>query len=128
MPIPIRADMSRVSHWAMGIETHREFAGSCRCLSNAKVAPAAALFEHGNHTTWIGYFSALGKCKNIEQWRARAIAANCPSEAALACRSTNDCGRLLALKFIADKHGDPVSADLQRNADFITPAASRYLA
>ena len=107
--------MARVSQWVMGIETHREFAGFCRCLGNAKIGPAAALFEHGNHATWTGYFAALSKCKNTDKWKARAIAANVPTEAALACRSINDCGRLLALKYIADKAGAPVS--LQAHAD-----------
>ena len=70
----------------------------------------------------------LAKCKNIDQWRAMALAAGCPSEATIACRSINDCGRLIALKFIADKDGEPVSIDLQSNDSILSEAGNNFLA
>ena len=78
------------------------------------MAKATSLFEGGEHASFVPYFAELGRCKNLEQWKARIVALDIPKEVALACRSINDCGRVLAMRFIGDK-GQPVSADLISN-------------
>ena len=102
--------------------------GFCRCVYNAKRGPVDALFEGGAHTTWIPYFALLGKCKNFDQWKARMLAVGCPRELVTSVRSVNDCGRSLAMKFIADKGTDPVSVELRSNVDLVSEAAAQYLA
>ena len=124
MPLPIRRDLPHLSHWTV----HTDFAAFCRCTNNAKLTVVTALFEGGSHVMWPEYFAQLGKCKSLEIWRSRIQAAGINPDAAHACRTVNDCGRLLALKFICDKEGDPVDAGRLPNANFVGRTTIQYMA
>ena len=128
MPIPIREYLSRVSAWTLDERTHTDFSAYCRCTGNAKLVPTLALFADGAHVMWTQYFGMLGKCKSVDKWKARILAVCIHAEAALACRTVNGCGRLLALKYICDKEGSPVDIGLKSNSDVVGRGSSEYLA
>ena len=108
--------------------THTDFAAFCRCTGNAKLAAVTALFADGAHVMWTEYFALLGKCKSLDIWISRIQAAGINPDAARACRTVNDCGRLLALKYICDKEGSPVDIGLRSNSDFVGRATIHYMA
>ena len=128
MPFPIRGDLSRVSAWTLDVRTHTDFSTYCRCTANSKIVPVQALFADGAHVMWPQYFGLLGKCKSVDKRKARILAADIHADAALACRTVNDCGRLLALKYICDKEGSPVDIGLKSTSDFVGRSSSEYLA
>ena len=128
MPYPIRGYLTRVSGWTLDVRTHKDFSTFCRCTENAKFVPVQALFANGAHVMWTQYFGLLGKCKSLNKWKARILKAGIQADAALACRTVNDCGRLLALKYICDKEGSPVDIGLKSNSDFVGRSSSEYLA
>ena len=128
MPFPIRGDLPRVSGWTLDVRTHTDFSTFSRCTENATNVPVQALFANGAHVMWTQYFGLLGKCKSLDKWKARILKAGIQADAALACRTVNDCGRLLALKYICDKEGSPVDIGLRSNSDFVGRSSSEYLA
>ena len=84
---------------------------------------AAALFRHQPHNAWTQHSIELGETKNLGQWKARCLAVQTPSETALACRTPNDVGRLLALAFMLAT-SNVVIADL-KSTDYFAPVKVR---
>ena len=128
MPLPIRGDLPCVSLWTLDAHSHKDFAAFCRCIKHARLTAVTALFADGAHVMWTEYFALLGSCKSFETWVARIQAAGINPDAARSCRTVNDCGRPLALKFICDKEGSPVDVGLRSNADFVGRATIHYMA
>lgn len=69
---------------------------------------------------FMKYSNVLARCKNLSQWKARALCVKVPAEAVLTARSPTDALRMLAMKFIFDAdHGDLMPADLASRDTFI---------
>ena len=101
MPLPLRKNMSVVTEWMLSKEIHHKFAQLCHC-NGRKMKAAEELFDSHPSLAFPRYWKAMAKCKDKEKWRARAIAAQVPEEAALAIQSLNDAGRVMAVLFMAN--------------------------
>ena len=128
MPLPLRKSMSVVTEWMLSKEIHHKFAQLCHC-NGRKMKAAEELFDSHPSLAFPRYWAAMAKCKGKEKWRARAIAAQVPEEAALAIQSLNDAGRIIAVLFMVN--AEPVCAitsNLVSREHFIDQACSDYMA
>ena len=127
MPIPIRQAMLSVTEWTLTLQIHDAFMEFCSCVRNTKASEATALFAGDPSISYTRYWAALQKCKNITQWKARALAAGLPSEAVLAIRGMGDAGRLMVVGFISKAQpGDAITADLRQRSHFIDAETDTY--
>ena len=128
MPVQCRGPMAKMNDWFLNKEIHDRFALYMRCNRNRRMEAIEAAVARETLIGFPAYISEVGKAKNIEQWKSRALAVHIPSECVLACRSINDVGRLLAMTFMATSENPIVAADLKTMDYFVDEEAKRYLA
>ena len=115
MPTPVRRGMAKVTEAVVDSAIHNRFARWTACNGHAKTNALSRAVEADTHQGFTRWFEALGKCKSLRQWQAKALALSVPHEGIQATRTVMDVGRLLYVKFAAVSEGvdEYVSADLK---------------
>ena len=128
LPIPGRTPMFRMTQWMISREIHTRFATFCKCDRNDKLKHADALFTSEVAVTYVRYAEQLAKCKNMAQWKARALAGGVPQEASLSVRTSGEAIRLVAIRFIFDSQpGDVLTTDMKSRSFFMEDDLETFL-
>ena len=70
----------------------------------------------------------MATCKNLQQWKARALVASIPLEAVFALRSLDEAVQALVIRYIFEAQiGDLVSANLESRDHYIDEHATTWL-
>ena len=100
----------------------------CKVEKNAKLTTVTAIFQSAPHVSFTRYAELLGRCKNMAQWKARTLAVGVPEEASLHVRSSLECLRLLAARFIFDTTpGEPLCSSMRDRDFFVDQEANDWL-
>ena len=128
LPVPLLQALSRVTTWTLTLDVHDSFLVYCSTVRNQKAKEATALFAGEGSIGYTNSWTALQKCKNITQWKARALSQGLPSEAVLVVRNMGDIGGLLVLGFLHNSQpGNAIAADLKSRESFIQADIELYL-
>ena len=124
----MRLPMRKVENMHITKTIHVALLKVLSCTGNAKVKKAEKLFERANTTAFRDYVTPMSKCKNLGQWKARALSAGVPAEGALALRTPIECVTALMLQYIYHcQAGDPISASLESRDKYVDESLTRWL-
>ena len=129
MPLPLQEPLRRVTERVVNDTTHASFAAYCSVDKNRKMEIVEELIRKEGGVAWSRYWPDIQQCKNLGQWKARALAAKLSSESVFAARTPPEALRLLAVRFMFDAPlGDVISADLRDRDYFLDQEALQWLA